>query len=366
MPKGDISFILKDRMWVIDKANSVVYYSKATDPSNWTAPDGGSFSISPGEIDAGITDVVVLNNLIYIFKLNSFFVFSYDTDPGIDGRVTPLSRDVGAYSAVVFRGAIYAVNRSSVFKIINNQPVDIAKQLDLPTYAGLDTADQVNNTWINIEGNRLVIGPFTIGSYTHFSMNLNTGAWAGRFYDDAFVSPVGKGISVVDSIAFGFGGVSQVYCPQKNDGTKDYVCFTRLRSTFGDPTATMDITRADHTISPEYSLVTSDFVSQDYNVWKQLTSLTTRYNWPNIATGDNILNIGVLDSNLNTLETKATPQSNPLGDRLDVTARRFQGLSFKAAKLSKDLVALDPNTASYLVMREIGIYVNSRDREISS
>lgn len=365
MPFGDLSFILKDRMFIVNKGNSRIYYSKVTDPTNWTPPDGGFFDVSPGDQDGGITDVAVVNNLIYIFKLNSYYVFSYDIDPGLDGRLTPLSKDLGAYSAVVYRGSIYVVNRSSVFKIINNQATDIARQLDLPTYAGLDIAEQVGNTWINVEGNRIIIGPFTVSSYTHFAMNLMTGAWSGRFYDDQYTAPRGKAISAVDNIAFGNGGVSQVYCPQKNDGTKDYVSYTRLRATFGDVTSTMDVDRNDHTISPEYSLATSDYVGRDYNEFKHMRQVNTRYNWPSIATGDNVMSLSVCDSNLSVLETKNTPQSNPLGDKLDFTSRSYQGVTFKAAKLTKDLVALDPNTNSYLVMREINLYNDTNNREIS-
>jgi hypothetical protein len=366
MPKGDIAFILRDRMFIIDKANARVYYSKVTDPTIWNAPDGGFFDVSPGDYDSGVQDAVFLNNLVYIFKLNSSYVFSFDTDPGIDGRVTPISKDLGAYCAVVYQNVIYVVNRRSVYKLANNYFLDIGKKLELTSYGGLDAADRVNNTFINIEGKNLLVGPFTSGLYTHFVMNISTGAWSGRLYTDLYTQPTGKAIDFVDSVAFTFGGVGKIYCPNKNDGTKDYVSYTRVRSTFGDQTASMDVDKFDHTISPEYSLATSDYLGRDYNEWKRLFYVTTRFDWDYKATGDDVLNLIVADTSLNNLETKATNIANTKGDKLDFTSRRFQAMTLKVSKAAKDLVALDPNTSSYLVFREIVAYTEQGGKVITS
>lgn len=117
IPTGDIGLIVKDRLFVINKTSSRVYYSKATDPTVWAIPDGGFFDVEPGN-GQNIKAVVASGNSIYIFKSGATYLFTFTVDPAIDGYLRKIA-DIGANDAIYFEGYIYAVNNVGLYRVIN-------------------------------------------------------------------------------------------------------------------------------------------------------------------------------------------------------------------------------------------------------
>lgn len=184
LPKGTKCFIHKDRMWVWDSVINRLYWSKATDPTIWAAPDGGFVDIGPNDGD-NITAVVVQNNNFYIFKMNSTWQFGYSSDPGVDGFLQVVSPDSGGYEAVTARNAIYVAKNDGIYEFVNNRFILISAKLGIGSalfqYGTLTQPNQTHNPLMASSSKYLyVIG---LEDSTGFSQDiyvydLNTGAWS--------------------------------------------------------------------------------------------------------------------------------------------------------------------------------------------
>ncbi len=322
LPKGDLSFVVRERAFVVDKMANRIYWSKATDPTVWAAPDGGFTDINPGDGQL-INDVVVVNSQLYIFKRNKTYLFTFTSDPALDGQATLLSSLVGAYSAVAWTDGIYLVNDQSVYRLTNNIPTDIGTKVGL---RGNMALEYVPGVLINLESDRLIVGPGPSFStvFTHASMNLHTGAWSYRIYqksDGTFFSgaaPSTKQIQWRDTdTSLNMGGSGVMY----GHGTR-VLSFTWLNYAFSD--GRLDVDDSSNTVSPQYAMITAPLVAGTYDTWKRMYYLN---------------------------ESVAVPAG--FGGKVAIRAFRFRAASVALSKPLKNLAALSPATNGTLLVWEL-------------
>ncbi len=357
-PAGDLAFVVRERAFIVNKATNRIYWSKATDPTVWAAPDGGFVDVNPGD-GSVITDVVVVNSQLYIFKRNRTYVLIFTSDPALDGQVTLLNASIGAYSATVHLNSIYVVNDRSVYRLQSNYFTDVGTKLALPEYGVVD-ALTAPGIMANVERDVLVIGPMVNTSLTsHFSMNLRTGAWAGRQYSDLATAPSTKQISWRDTSLSGGAGVLYGHGTRNLSGT-------RLRSAFGDPTACLDVNSFGVTVSPEYSFVTGEFTGGDYGSWKRLHYAAVRLNSVPAPGDAAVLIAPVVGPDLSADAQPRAPVPVQYGGKIALTSYRFRSMAWRMDKPQTTLGALSSNTASYLVIKEVASRVSSHGRGLSS
>lgn len=129
IPAGDTSAIIKDRLFVVNKSTSRVYYSKATDPTIWSAPDGGFFDVDPGN-GQEIKAIAFSGNYIYIFKSGATYLFTFTTDPAIDGYLRKIA-DIGGDDALFFEGSIYLINKTGLYRVVNTAFELLSRDVDV-------------------------------------------------------------------------------------------------------------------------------------------------------------------------------------------------------------------------------------------
>lgn len=380
IPKGDQAFIIRDRLFVVDWNANTLYWSKATDPTTWAAPDGGSVQISPGDGDV-ITKVVFINNSIYIFKRNKTFLFTFNTDPAVDGQIVPLSTVRGAHDALVYNNEIYLVNDQSVYKLVNNFFTDIAVLTNIYQDAGLD---QLFDTQVRLfveAGNKLIVGPVNIilpgQLFTHYAMNLITGAWSTRRYDDISCAPtaLNKKFAVWrDSRTVAGASTGNLYV----NPTGTVLCYTRFKAyNIADIMQnTLDVNGAEHTLSPEYSMVTAEIIPEDsYYEWKRCFFVDGRWYLNLDPFTDNVVNIDYrLSPDLYTaVQTVAIPVSSNFftieqEGKPPFSSFRFKSVVFGIVKASKDLgtvVAKSPDSNSIIRIMNLQVIVAGNRQQVS-
>ena len=189
MPKGSQCFVFKDRLWVVDGDAETIYYSKATDPTVWASPDGGSFKVNPGRRDK-ILQVIVTQEALYIFKNRGIYVFTFYSDPGADGQLRLLSDTNGGYP-YLWNNEVYVVTTSNqVMRLAGQQLVDIAPQMLF-----IAQAQQANTQpyRAHVVGRRLFVSFYLNGvpnNKLYYEMNLDTGAWNQVSFKDT-MDPLG-------------------------------------------------------------------------------------------------------------------------------------------------------------------------------
>lgn len=113
----------KERLLIA--VDDTVYFSKATDPTDFRVSSGGGFFRFPGQ---KIKKVVSLNDLIYVFFDSSIFVITYNTDPNIDPQIRRISDGVGGEDATVYGDLIYFINYGSIYIV---KGLNVSKLIDL-------------------------------------------------------------------------------------------------------------------------------------------------------------------------------------------------------------------------------------------
>jgi hypothetical protein len=380
IPKGDQTFVVRDRMFVVDWVNSNIYWSKATDPLTWAAPDGGNVFVSPGDGDI-ITKAVFINNSIYIFKRNKTFLFTFNTDPSVDGQLVPLSTVRGAHDAIVYNNEIYLVNDQSVYKLVNNYFTDIATITNIYSAAGLD---QLFDTKVRLfveAGDRLIVGPINIvlpGSlFTHYCMNLKTGAWSTRRYDDPIIQPQSdvqkKFITWRDSQTSAGASTGNIYV-----SSTGILSYTRFKAwNIADIASnTLDVNSAEHTISPEYSMVTYEVIpEQSYGEWKRCHLVQGRWYLNLDAFTDNKARIDYrVGPDLYTaIQTVDIPLSSnfftvEMEGKAIFNSFRFKSVAFAITKTSRDLGtvgAKNPDDASLIRIANLQVIASGNRQQVS-
>ncbi len=256
MPYGDYGFILKDRLFIVRKETSELYFSAATAfaasvdiPTPWAAPDGGVIQINPGDNNP-ITKVVVVNNQIVIFKRDQTYVLSFSNSPTGDGVLRQVSPDQGALDAITYNNEVYCYNARSVFKFVNGFFQDIGLQLALPNNDTID-ATALNPARINVVGKTLIFG--TTPSGKTYAMNLDTGSWTT--YSFPLANSVSSGTifsrsPVGTSIFFGDGSNIISYMLVKREDFTDRVLAGYQ--------------------APEYFFRTKEYNFDDSEAWKRM------------------------------------------------------------------------------------------------
>lgn len=260
MPYGDTAFVLKDRLFVVRKSSSELYFSKATDFTVWSAPDGGVIQVSPGDNNP-ITAVVVLNNQIVIFKRDSTYILSFSASPTGDGVLRQISADQGALDAITYNNEVYCYNSRSVFKFVNGFFQDIGLQLNLANAQTIDAIALADAPKINVVGKTLIFGSFSNITY---AMNLDTGAWSvyvmsstEQFYalrSTAIFSRSTAGTAIL------FGG--------GKPGKTDIFYFLAQRPEY----AALDLSEDNELYIPGYVYKTKHYDFDDSETWKRLHS----------------------------------------------------------------------------------------------
>lgn len=161
------AFIYKERAWIIK--GSRVYFSKATDPTNWTVVSGGAgfIDIDVNNDSTGITGCAVLNDVMYFFKRTATYAFNYYNAPDTDGQLRRISSNQGALEgcAVSLKNRVFIYDTTNVYEIINNQFVSRGSNLDLLKYFALIPDSlalngyRVDSGRLHFIGDYLVLGP---------------------------------------------------------------------------------------------------------------------------------------------------------------------------------------------------------------
>lgn len=112
----------RDRLWII--TNRGVYFSKATDPTNFTAPDGGFFRY-PDDL---VKDAVALHDDIFVLGNDNLNYITYVSDPNTDATQREIARGIGGDALVVHEDACYLVRIDQLYLVETNR---ISKVLDL-------------------------------------------------------------------------------------------------------------------------------------------------------------------------------------------------------------------------------------------
>jgi len=361
LPKGELSFVVRERVFIVDKMANRIYWSKATDPTVWAAPDGGFVDINPGDGQL-INDVVVLNSQLYIFKRNKTYLFTFSTDPAIDGQLTLISSLIGAYSATPWTGGIYLVNDRSVYRLTNTNFTDLAVQVDL---RGNMALEYIPGVLVNLEADRLVVGPapsFTT-VFTHAAMNLHTGAWSLRSYqkaDGTFFSgaaPSTKQTQWRDTdTSINLGGSGVMY----GHNTR-VLSYTWTNYAFSD--GRLDLDDGSTTVSPQYALITAPSTAGSYDTWKHMHSVYPRVG-NTLSGGDNAVALEVRPAPaLTAVQSVAVPT---VGGKTPVRGFRFRALSVALNKPIKNLGALDPVTTGNLFVWEMLCRASSHGRAVNT
>ena len=253
MPYGDYGFILKDRLFIVRKASSEIYFSKATDFAIWAAPDGGVIQVNPGD-NQPITKVVTVNNQIIIFKRDSTFTLTFNNNPTGDGTLRQVSADQGALDAITYNNEIYCYNARSVFKFINGFFQDIGIQLNLTD--DLIDSSAVSPARINIVGKNLIFGTTPAG-FT-YALNLDSGAWT------MYTLPVDLSLSTGTIYSRSDAGTGIFF----GDGTTklSYLLVNR------NPVSRPDIGSDGVPKSPAFTIKTKEYDFDDSETWKRLYS----------------------------------------------------------------------------------------------
>lgn len=120
------SFIFKDRLWVV--FNDSIYFSKATDPTVFTVPDGGFFNF-PDDI---VNWACAIKDTVYVFTQSKVIAITYNLDPNSisDVSVRTISDQIGGDHAVVFRDTPYFTNSEGLFAVSNQAFVEKIKEAD--------------------------------------------------------------------------------------------------------------------------------------------------------------------------------------------------------------------------------------------
>lgn len=168
IPNGSKCFISKDRMFVVNVFTGRIFYSKATDPSTWTAPDGGFFDVGKSD-GTSINAVLVVNDVMYIFKGSGVYLFTFTSDPAIDGYLRRINTYVFYDALATDDGSIYAINPLGLWQIRGNTFTLISKPVNLKPNV---------NSRITQVGSQLYVDNY-VYDYT-------TGIWT---YHDSIASP---------------------------------------------------------------------------------------------------------------------------------------------------------------------------------
>lgn len=129
-------FIYKERLWIATTVG--LYFSAATDPTNFVVPDGGFFK-HPGN---RVNYALAIKDNIYTLCDDAVYALTYSTDPNLDSTERPLSDTIGGEMGCVHLDTVYFINNQGIY-VINGNNVD--KVMDSRFDYGQDSYE--NQLW---------------------------------------------------------------------------------------------------------------------------------------------------------------------------------------------------------------------------
>jgi hypothetical protein len=177
MPKGKAIIAHKNRLWVapgkgVTPNGSRIRFSSVTDPTVWDTNNYLDVAAGDGQ---NVTDIVVYQNSLMIFKNDSTYVFSYDSAPD-RGTISRISATQGASDincVVPFENVLFVYHEGNVYELINYNYTRI--NIKVP----FTTDNSYVGTWIttvalSIFNERLIIRHFD----RVYVYNLRTRTWS--------------------------------------------------------------------------------------------------------------------------------------------------------------------------------------------
>lgn len=221
VPKSDFSFAVKDRVWLVNKKTSTLYWSALDINSLWfddketkPAPDPPG-TLTDRAIQAGYqgmdpsldgTDDLMscefINNSFYLFKKQSTYMFTYQAKPEEDGYLRKISNDLGAFDSTQFRNSIVVINDRGVFSVEGTEFIDLQSKLNLVNEYYLDVVSPT--AFITDFNNNILIGYVSKGTPYYFVLNSYTKGWSQwtfNYTQETIASP----------------GSSAIFCRTKED-----------------------------------------------------------------------------------------------------------------------------------------------------
>lgn len=155
--------ILKNRLIISDGEN--LFWSKATDPTNWVAtggaPPAGVLLTNSSDGDQ-IRSIIVFQDDLWVMKNNGVYRWSWSTDPNLDGTYEQISTD-GAFDCAVYNSDLYIINGNGVYKLVSSFFTEVSAKIRSTFRTASSQLDYngvfSNTTLLN------KIGLFKIGSY---------------------------------------------------------------------------------------------------------------------------------------------------------------------------------------------------------
>lgn len=182
MPKGTSAVVFKDRLFIfgpVDGNNTPtqrVYYSAATDFTNWPATN--FFDIVPGDGE-GVVAAAVANDTLVFFKRHSTFALFYDIDPGL-GTLRRVNSEIGATGpkgVVSHENTLYLISDRSIYRIQNFLFDDIGSNVNLPGQR-INLTNAFEDSAI-VLGNKLMFIVNTSGTnFKYFVYHPDLEAWS--------------------------------------------------------------------------------------------------------------------------------------------------------------------------------------------
>lgn len=211
------TFIQKDRLWIV--TDKRLYFSKATDPANFTIPEGGFIGVR----DQIIRDVTFLSDSIYIIGQNEIHLLTYSTDPNEDALLRKIA-DVGGDSATVHGSSVYFVNRLGIYEIFNTT-VQKINDLRLEYPYALDESDikilSFEHYLILVSRNTLFYGSGDLSTSYQFTPDVTHAESLN--YNVFFWNTINGAVHVLDYKDQGGNGyIIDAYVNPVRDSTNDY------------------------------------------------------------------------------------------------------------------------------------------------
>jgi hypothetical protein len=362
LPKGEESFLIKDRMFVVSYDESKIYWSKATDPTNWTAPDGGFVLVGPKDGGSGITGCVLFRDILYIFKDTSIYRFSFTADPAVDGYLYKITDEFGGKPATDDVN-IYFVNDRGAYVLQNDTPQSISNELNWRQPILTPTQQRTRDYRIFCIPGQVLIN-YAAGK-EGFCYNTHTGTWSRYLY--------GPGTNVT------FDGGGNPRWTREANGVVHYVTSTPFSSRVyycrADHKSPHDYLNDKTVRIPRYRFKTKYYTFGERMSWKRFKKawLDGWFDSPSSAGGANLL--FAIDTNTaysNELRTTVSePAPGPLVNRwFKLGNRRFLSMAFIMDSSTADSYAPVAGTKdtltddyAYWFIRRIIMHVANKQME---
>jgi hypothetical protein len=199
VPASHFSFSIKDRVFLVNKKTSRLWWSALNVNSLWfDYADAGQKGIEAGyqDMDPSLdnTDdvqaVEFINNSFYLFKKSSTYMYTYQAKPEEDGYMRKISDSLGAFDSTLFRNTIVVVNSKGVFSVEGTEFNDLQTKLNLRFETFLDVVNP--KAFITDFNGNILVGYVSGVKEYYYVLNGYTRGWAQwdfSYADVALASP---------------------------------------------------------------------------------------------------------------------------------------------------------------------------------